>query len=809
MATRIAYALILLVNSILSWVMLTDWAIRKLEHLALDYMKLQCVGHDCYGFVAVHRINFALGTFHVLLAILLLGVKSSRNGRAAIQNGFWGPKIIAWLGFIVLSFLIPDAFFIAWGNYVAYALAICFVLLGLILLVDLAHTWAEYCLDKIEFHDSKAWRGLLIGSTLGMYLGAFALTIIMYIFFAHGGCSMNQAAISVNLVLLLIISFISVHPAVQESNPRAGLAQSAMVAIYCTYLTMSAVSMEPDDKHCNPLIRGRGTRTVSIVIGAIVTMLTIAYTTTRAATQGIAMGSKGNGSYSQLGNEEVEHGLVTPTSSRREMRAEALRAAVESGSLPASALDEDDDDDDDDDGHGGQDDEKGATQYNYSLFHFIFLLATAWVATLLTTNLQEDPTTSGDFQPVGRTYWASWVKIVIGGGVVGLAIARKLSQREGTTTLLLERHKAVGTETSSRNSEVIHAGLYYPATSLKTRLCVRGKELLYALCEEKHIPHANTGKWIVAQTQDEWAATLALHAHAKDIGVPTRIVSRDEARRREPDVRADAGVLESPTTGIVDSHTLMLYLVSSFEDSGRGDVALNSAVTGVEALGGGDGYRIVVGAASDENSITASTVINSAGHGACDVSNLLLPPHRHRTPYFAKGTYFSYSASHPRPSTLVYPAPSSGLGGLGTHLTLDLSGRARFGPDVEWVDSASDLSPNAARLPDALDAIARYLPGLDRDAVGLDYCGIRPKLAPRAAVGGSSSSESVGDENHGDDAEKGKDGSAGGKGGGGFQDFVIRAEEGFPGFVNLLGIESPGLTSSLAIAERVDTLLYP
>ena len=175
--------------------------------------------------------------------------------------------------------------------------------------------------------------------------------------------------------------------------------------------------MEPDGI-CNPLVRARGTRTTSVVIGAMLTMLTIAYTTTRAATQGVAMGSKGHLSYSALDNadDEVEHGLISQQpNSRREMRAEALRAAVASGSLPASALDDhDDDDEDDEDGHGrgaNKDDERNSTQYNYSLFHLIFLLATTWVATLLTMNVDQDKT-GGDFAPVGRTYWASWVKIV-------------------------------------------------------------------------------------------------------------------------------------------------------------------------------------------------------------------------------------------------------------------------------------------------------------------------------------------------------------------------------------------------------------
>lgn len=183
--------------------MLTPWALNKLQHLTLDYMKISCDGKQCHGFVAVHRINFALGAFHAILAVLLLGVKSSKDGRAAIQNGFWGPKIIGWLGLIVLTFLIPEGFFITWGNYFALFGAILFLLLGLVLLVDLAHTWAEYCLEKIEFHDSRAWRVVLIGSTLGMYIGSLALTIVMYIFFAHGGCAMNQAAITVSASVLV------------------------------------------------------------------------------------------------------------------------------------------------------------------------------------------------------------------------------------------------------------------------------------------------------------------------------------------------------------------------------------------------------------------------------------------------------------------------------------------------------------------------------------------------------------------------------------------------------------------------------
>ncbi|KAK7415605.1 Membrane protein tms1 [Neonectria punicea] len=405
-ATRIGYALLLLVNSIIAWIMLTPWAIEKLQHLMLDYVKISCPTGSCHGWVAVHRINFALGLFHLILAGLLFGVSSSKHPRAAIQNGYWGPKIIAWLALIVLSFLIPDSFFVFWGNYIAFAGAMLFLMLGLILLVDLAHNWAEYCLAQIEDTDSRVWRFVLIGSTLSMYLGSIAMTVIQYLFFAKGTCSLNQAAITINLILWLGVSVISVNPTIQEYNSKAGLAQAAMVAVYCTYLTMSAVSMEPDDKQCNPLVRAQGTRTTSVVIGAIVTMLTVAYTTTRAATQSLGLGNS-NGVRLP---EEDEHDLVTQQPiARREMRAEALRRAVEEGSLPADALLSDDEDSDAGD-HSSHDDERSQTQYNYAVFHIIFFLATAWVATLLTMNFNE-ATKGGDFATVGRTYAASYVKI--------------------------------------------------------------------------------------------------------------------------------------------------------------------------------------------------------------------------------------------------------------------------------------------------------------------------------------------------------------------------------------------------------------
>lgn len=265
-------------------------------------------------------------------------------------------------------------------------------------------------------------------------------------------------------------------------------------------------------------------------------------------------------------------------------------------------------------------------------------------------------------------------------------------------------------------------------------------------------------------------------------------------RAREPAVRAETGCLESPTTGIVDSHALMVTLLGHFEEAG-GTFSPGSNVVGVTPLGGGAagdgraGWAVTVrdDTSGEESTVTADTLVNSAGLGATHIHNLIVGPAHPGQPdklkqtYYAKGNYFSYGASAPKVSTLVYPAPEPGHGGLGTHLTLDMAGRIKFGPDVEWVDSPDDLAVNGARMGEAVRHITSYLPGVDVGALAPDYAGIRPKLAPRGAV-----------------MFEGK----------GFNDFVIRKEDGYEGWVNLLGIESPGLTSCLAIGERVEELFY-
>jgi hypothetical protein len=390
--------------------MLSGWAIKQLKKITLDYLDITCAGNQCYGVLAVrkllklhntyakkvHRINFALGMLHILLAAALFGVQSTRDKRSSLQNGFWGPKLIAWAALIVASFFIPNEFFMIWGNYIALIGSVLFILYSLILLIDFAHTWAETCLEKYEETESSSWQVILIGSTFVMYCGALTMTVLMYVFFSSSGCDLNQAFVSVNLVLCFIDTCVAIHPIIQEHNSRSGLVQSAMVCLYATYLTFSAVCngkavvfhflltcSEPDDKHCNPLARSKGSRTASVVLGALFTFLAIAYSTTRAATTSGGIG-KNNG-YVALGDTQGEGSVVTDAPSERaQMRRDAVRQAVESGGLPASALDDDIEDDESQIGAADKDDEKNSVQYHYTTFHFVFFLATCYTACLLT-----------------------------------------------------------------------------------------------------------------------------------------------------------------------------------------------------------------------------------------------------------------------------------------------------------------------------------------------------------------------------------------------------------------------------------------
>jgi L-2-hydroxyglutarate oxidase LhgO len=359
--------------------------------------------------------------------------------------------------------------------------------------------------------------------------------------------------------------------------------------------------------------------------------------------------------------------------------------------------------------------------------------------------------------------------VVVGAGVIGLAIARRLAL-DGREVLVLERNDAIGSETSARNSEVIHAGIYNLPRRLKTTLCVAGRAMLYRYCVEHGVPHARTGKLIVAVEPAEIPALAKLREQGELNGVDDLVwLTGDAAMALEPQLVCVAALL-SPSTGIVDGHQLMLALQGEIEDSG-GAVALNAPVESGELRN--DGIRLTIGGA-EPMQLQARTVINAAGLGAMDLARALkgLPPQHAAPVWFAKGNYFSLTGKAPF-SRLIYPIPVPG--GLGTHMTLDLAGRARFGPDVEWVDGLN-YAVDPRRGDSFYDDIRRYWPDLPDGALAPDYAGIRPKLGPAGSP---------------------------------ILDFRIEgpAQHGVPGLINLFGIESPGLTSCMAIADHVAGLL--
>ena len=372
--------------------------------------------------------------------------------------------------------------------------------------------------------------------------------------------------------------------------------------------------------------------------------------------------------------------------------------------------------------------------------------------------------------------------IVIGAGVVGLAVARALALK-GHEVLVLEAAAAIGTGISARNSEVIHAGLYYPTGSLKATLCVQGRQLLYDYCAERHIGHSRCGKLIVATDESQRSALQQVMVQGAANGVHDLVLlSGLEAQQMEPALACVAAV-QSPSTGIVDSHALMLSLLGDLEHSG-GVLALNTPVVTAEFTDAA--IKIV---ASDGTRLTANIVINAAGLQAPLLAQRFggLAPQHVPSRRFAKGSYFSLTGRTPF-QRLIYPVPVAA--GLGVHLTIDLSGQAKFGPDVEWVARDDDWQVNPARGDAFYSAIRRYWPGLPDGALQPGYAGIRPKLQPPGPCTGASSGDFVSS-----DFVSG--------------DFVIQgpAAHGIPGLVNLFGIESPGLTSCLAIGEHVARLV--
>ena len=358
--------------------------------------------------------------------------------------------------------------------------------------------------------------------------------------------------------------------------------------------------------------------------------------------------------------------------------------------------------------------------------------------------------------------------IIAGAGVVGLAIARALAQR-GVEVLILEPEDAFGTGTSSRNSEVIHAGIYYPTGSLKAQLCVEGKARLYDYARAFDVPHRRCGKLIVATSDAQVAALEGIRAKAEAAGVhDLRLIPADEALSMEPELACKAALL-SPSTGIVDSHALMLSLLGQAEQAGA-LLSLGTRVAGVRATA--DGFEVTSEDVASGECFTmgCARFVNAAGLHASELAARIegLGAAHVPTTLYARGNYFALPGRAAF-SRLIYPVPEPG--GLGVHLTLDLGGGMRFGPDVEWIGGV-DYQVNGARAGHFETEIRRYWPTLPAGALAPTYCGIRPKLS-----------------GPGEPAA----------------DFRIDGPEvhGVAGLVNLFGIESPGLTASLAIAERV------
>ena len=357
--------------------------------------------------------------------------------------------------------------------------------------------------------------------------------------------------------------------------------------------------------------------------------------------------------------------------------------------------------------------------------------------------------------------------VVVGAGVVGLAVARALALR-GLEVLVLEKENGIGRGTSSRNSEVIHAGLYYPPESLKARLCVAGRRALYDYCDARRVPYRRCGKLVVATDASDEAHLGDVAALAEASGVEdVSLIGETEMKRLEPDLRGTSALF-SRTSGIIDSHALMLAFQADAEAAGTTIVLRTPVLKGWRS---GNAIQLLTGGPQPAE-IEAALVVNAAGLDAWDLSSRLeglddraIPPR-----YLAKGSYFALSGRAPF-RHLIYPVPEQG--GLGIHLTLDMGGQARFGPDVEWVDQVGyDVDP--LRAASFYAAIRRYWPGIPSGSLVPAHAGMRAKTAPPGT----------------------------------FSDFVIQGsrETGHPGYVALYGIESPGLTASLAIAGYVDAL---
>jgi len=364
--------------------MLTPFVYKKLALIIGKGTEFFDTGSDCkdghcYGMLAIYRICFASSTLHLILSLMMIGVTNSKQIRGKIQNGFWGPKIIIWFVATILTFFIGNGFFIFWSRYIALVGSVLFMLIQLIILIDFSYSWVETFISNYENTDDKRYMYILIVSTFGMLIGAVILTVVMYVIFGKSGCSLNQVFISLNLFLCILITVISILPEVQYANPQSGIAQASMIVIYSTYIVCSAISNEPEDsKHCNPF--NKKTQITSTLLGVLFTFISIAYSTTRAAANGIFLG----------GDDDDDSAPLLDRSEKLENK---------------------NDTDSDTEDNDFNDDERRNTTYNYSFFHIIFSFAGMYIAMLLTD--WNTISSSDDFSLIVGQSWSSvWVKII-------------------------------------------------------------------------------------------------------------------------------------------------------------------------------------------------------------------------------------------------------------------------------------------------------------------------------------------------------------------------------------------------------------
>ncbi|KAI3641637.1 hypothetical protein MIR68_000334 [Amoeboaphelidium protococcarum] len=383
-STRISYAIIFMLNSIVAWVMLSDWAIKALKERfdKIPFYKIDCPEGVCYGTLATYRITMALTLFHLIMALFTYGIRSTNDLRAGIQNGYWGIKLLIIVALTVTCFYLPNSMILAYGGVATFTSGI-FILIQLVLLIDMAYRWSEICLEKYEESDDRSWMVILAGGSILMLIGSIVITGFLFAYYGMPHCKLNQFFISFNLILGVISAVVSIYPSIQEENPQSGLPQSAFLMLYSTYLVYTALSSEPDAK-CNFSQAQNHKRNDQVIIGVILTFLALVYSTSSAASNSGAF-IRSNG----------EDGIALISDNERGAGGDSSRDGDDALNDP------------------NFNDESDGCTYNYSFFHIIFAIGSMYVAMLLTNwDIVKTADSADEAIQLGRSWQATWVKVV-------------------------------------------------------------------------------------------------------------------------------------------------------------------------------------------------------------------------------------------------------------------------------------------------------------------------------------------------------------------------------------------------------------